>query len=241
MIFPEPLEILTQKVALDRRQVELEQFLQSSCLLLGEVFRTLQEQPAPAFENILLSVRFELLDLVATDLIDRLAEGPHDMEAIENIQCLRGLLGDDLEIRGPHVATDKLDLGAALFAEIVEEAQQRFRPALGAAPQKPSDPGVELVDQGQVLVPLEDLDFVYADLGHTVKTSVGQAVIDDKVDGPEERVPNDLEDVGGLLPGKPLRPASQKDLVGKGHPFFAIAPGQRLYLDATTRAVDPAR
>jgi hypothetical protein len=33
----------------------------------------------------------------------------------------------------------------------------------------------------------------------------------------------------------------QKDLVGEGHPLLAIAPGQRLFLDAAGGAVDPAR
>ena len=123
----------------------------------------------------------------------------------------------------------------------MEKAQQRFHPAFRTAPQKPSDPSVELIDQRQVLVPLEDLDFINADLGHTVKVSVGEAIVDDKVDGPEDRVPTGLENIGRLLPGKPLRPAGQKNLIGEGHPFLAIAPGQRLHFDAAGRAVDPAR
>lgn len=241
LILPEALEVLAKQVGLDRVQVEFEQLSQPDRLLLGEILRALQQQPTTAFENIFLPVGFELLDLVAPDLIDRLAESPHDMEAIEDIQRLRGLLGDALEIRGPHIAAHELDLGAALFAELLEKAQQRFRPTLGAAPQKPSYPGVELVDQGQILVPLEDLDLINADLHDAVKVSVGQAVIDDKLDGPEDGVPTGLEDIGGLLPREPLRPAGQKELVGEGHSLLAIAPGQRLYFHAAGRTVQPAR
>jgi hypothetical protein len=53
----------------------------------------------------------------APDLINRLAEGPHDVEAIQIIQRLWGLLGDNLEIRCSHVAAHELELAATLFAE----------------------------------------------------------------------------------------------------------------------------
>ncbi len=88
---------------------------------------------------------------------------------------------------------------------------------------------------------LEDLDLVHADLGDAVQVSVSQAIIDDELDGPEDRVPTGFEDVGGLLPGEPLRPAGQKNLVGEGHPLLAVAPGQCLHLDAVERTFDPAR
>src|SRR5690606_35616187 len=132
--------------------------------------------------NILLPVGLELCDLVAPDLIDRLVEGSEDVEAIENVQRLRGLLGNDLEIRRPHIAAYEPNLGATLFAELVEEAQQCFRSALGAAPQKPRCPGVNLVDQCQVFVPLKHLDFIDAAFSNAFKAPIGQAIIDDEID-----------------------------------------------------------
>src|SRR5690606_15866858 len=68
LIVPESLEVFSQQVALDRRQVELEQFAHPGRLFLGEILRTLQKKPATAFENILLPVGLELCDLVAPDL-----------------------------------------------------------------------------------------------------------------------------------------------------------------------------
>jgi len=111
----------------------------------------------------------------------------------------------------------------------------------GFTPQKPSDPSIELIDKRQVLVPLEDGDFINADLGHTLKTSVGKAVINDKLDGPEHRIPTGFEDIGRFFPGQPLRPAGQIDLIGKGHPFLAVTPRQGFDFDAMLRAFNPAR
>lgn len=72
-------------------------------------------------EDVLLAVGLELPDFAAPDLIDCLAELPRDVEAIKNIQRLRGLLGDDVQVRRPHVAADEPELGAALRTELFEK------------------------------------------------------------------------------------------------------------------------
>ena len=87
---------------------------------------------------------------------------------------------------------------------------------------------------------LEDFDLVNTDLGHSLKISVGKAIVDNELDSAEHRVPTGFEDVGGLLPRQPLRPAGQKDLVGEGQPLLAVAPRQRLHLDAAGGTVHPA-
>lgn len=52
-------------------------------LLLREILGAFQKQPPFAFENVLLTVGLELPDLAASDLVNRLVEFPHDVEAIE--------------------------------------------------------------------------------------------------------------------------------------------------------------
>ncbi len=62
-------------------------------------------------------VKQKLLYFRTSHFIDRLIELSHDVKAIEDVQGIGCFLGNDLEIRRPHVAADIFDLGAALFTE----------------------------------------------------------------------------------------------------------------------------
>ncbi len=240
LVLPESLKVFSQEIALDRREVELEQLSQSSSLFLGKVLGPFQEQPPPLFEHILLLGGLELPGFTSPDLVDCLVELPHDVEAVEDVQSVGGLLGNDLEIRRPHVTAHELELCAALLAELPEKAQQCFCPPLRAAPQKASGAGIELIDHGQVLLALEDGNFVDADLCDAIHASVGKTVINDELDGPKDAAPTGFEDVGRLLPGKPLCPPGEINLVGDGHLLLAIGPGQSLHPDTMARATHPA-
>jgi hypothetical protein len=67
-----------------------------------------------------------------------------------------------------------LELGASLFAEFSEEAEQRFYPAFRAAPEKAPGTGIELIDHGQILLALEDSNLINTDYRNTIKISIGQ-------------------------------------------------------------------
>ncbi len=129
------------------------------------------------------SVGFDLLDFAAPDLVNRLVELAHNVEAIKDVERLRSFFDDDLEICGPHVATDKLELGAALRAKLSKKSQQRLGLAFRTAPEQPSGSGVNLINQSQILVPLENGHLINADLGDALKTSVREAVIDNELNG----------------------------------------------------------
>ena len=58
------------------------------------------------------------------------------MEAVEYIDRLVSSLGDHLQIRFPHVATDKLQRLTSLLAEPTEESQQRHNSAFLPDPQQ---------------------------------------------------------------------------------------------------------
>ncbi len=120
-----------------------------------------------------------------------------------------------------HIAANELELCAALLAEFPKEMQQSFYPVFRTAPQKPFCPGVELINQSQVLVPFEYGNFINADLGYTLNISVGKTVIDNKLDGPKNRVPTGLENFGSLLPGQSFRPSGQKNLIRECRSFLA--------------------
>ena len=74
------------------------------------------------------------------------------MEPVEYIDCIARFLGDHLQIRFPHVATDKLQRLTSLLAEPTEESQQRLDRALLPDPQQPLTMPVDPVNQRQIAV-----------------------------------------------------------------------------------------
>lgn len=193
-----------------------------------------------AFENVLLTIGLELLDLAASDLVNRFVELAHDVEAIKNVQRLWCLFGDDLQVRSLHIAAEELEFGTSFRAELLEELQQRLGLAFRTAPDQPPGTGVNLIHQRQILVPFENGNLVNADLSNALKASVGKTVIDDEHNGPEDRISTGLKNSGCLLPGQSLRPTGKKDLVRNGRSFLAVGPGQSLNLDAMLRTFDSA-
>ena len=123
-------------------------------------FGAFEKGPSAIHKDVPLSGGFELGHFHATDLINGLPELPHNVEAVQDIQGLRGFFGNDLQIRWPHIATDELELGRPLLSEHAEEAKKGLGSPLIAAPEKPSGSGIELVDHGEVLVAFEDGNLV---------------------------------------------------------------------------------
>ena len=93
---------------------------------------------------------FEELDLAPTYLINRFVELLHDVKAIKDVQGIRCLFLDYLEIRRPHITTDEFKCFAALFAKFMEETQERFGLSLHAAPEKPPGASIELIQMPQL-------------------------------------------------------------------------------------------
>ena len=67
--------------------------------------------------------------------VDGLVHAAHDVEAIEDMDCVLGLPGDHPEVRLPHVAADEPNGRGLLLAHHAEEAQE--------APGRPVLPDVE--------------------------------------------------------------------------------------------------
>jgi len=135
----EPLETLPEKVGPNRCQVQIEKLGKTDSLLLCQVPRSLQKGPSAVFKKVFFSRRLELGDLRALDKIDRFSELLHNVEAVEDIQCLWSFLRDDLQIRMPHIAADEAKLGGALLSEHPEESEKSLDLPLRAAPEKPPE------------------------------------------------------------------------------------------------------
>ena len=238
---PESLEVFPKKIGPDRRQIQFEKLGKADRLFLREVLGALENSPASICQKILLSGRIEFGNLQAPNLIDGLSELLHDVKAIKNIQCLRSFLRDDCQIRTPHVAANEAKLGGTLFSEHAEEPENGLDLSFRPAPEKPPEPGIELIDHGEVLVPFEYGNLVDSDLGHALERAVRQAIVDDHLDGSEDASPAGLEDGRNLVPGQASGPSGQKDLVGVRHLLFPVHPGNPFSLDFLPGTVDPAR
>ncbi len=65
-------------------------------------------------------------------LTDFLAASAATNALFKDVQSIGCQLGNDFQIRCPHVAADILELGAALFTKLTKEAEQHFYPAFRA-------------------------------------------------------------------------------------------------------------
>jgi hypothetical protein len=87
----------------------------------------------------------------------------HDVETVEDMDRLSGLLGDDLEVGLLHVRAHKAQGRTALAAKPPEEAQQGLDPALLADPQQSLAIRIDLIHQGQVAMPPSPSNLVDAE------------------------------------------------------------------------------
>src|SRR5215831_13181067 len=101
------------------------------------------------------------------------------MEAIEDMQRLAAFFANDLQIWLPHVGANERNLRGHLFADRGEEPLERLDGSFLSYPKQARDVRVDLIDQGQVFVPLGVLDFVDADGVNLSQSPVFQAPGDD--------------------------------------------------------------
>ena len=236
---PEALEVLPEKIGLDRLDVELQEIGEAGGLVLRQVLRPFQESPAGFFENG-LSLGLERLVLLAPDLVDRLAELLHDVESVEDVFGLRSALPDGVEEWGPHVGADVLEKGASFLTELLEEAQKGVGLPVDPAPEETPDPFVQLVDHREVLVAPEHGNLVDSDLGDPLQGAVVQAIVHHVGDGPIDTVPARAEDPGRLAPGEPPGPTPEKELVVVGQVLFPRSPGKGFDMDSVKSATHTA-
>ncbi len=161
------------------------------------------------------------------------------MKAVENVDSLRGLLGDHPQVGPPHVAADELDRRTSLPAHHPEETEQGLGCAIPPDPEQTPAGRIDLIHHGQVAMPLLELDLVHADRGHAVQTPALQAVFDDPAHAAVDVLPAGPEDRGHLAPTQATCPAGQEHRVRMSQTTLALRPRDHLDGHAASRAIHP--
>ena len=193
-----------------RLEIVLKELLQLHCLTAREVFWALEETPAGVFHDWLVTVLLQASRLTGTDLVDRLVEQLHDVASIQDVHRGTRLSRDNFEVWSPHVAADKREPLRAFLTQHDEKPFEAGDCTVLADPQEPLDSLVNLVNQGQVLVPSPPQDLVDPDSRDSLEAPVGQPPVHNRLDRTIDRTPGGPEDLRNLLPRHAPRPGRQK-------------------------------
>ena len=186
------------------------------------------------------SLGFQGASLLCPDLVDRLVHIQRNMEAVQDMDRLTGLPGNDFQVRLPHVAADKAQPGRPLPTEGPKEAQQGPDGPVFSHPEQPFAPSVDLIDDREVLVSSLPQDLIHSNGSHIRQVTMGEPPAYDPLHGTEDFFPGGPEDSGDFLPGEPFCPSGQKLHISERQGVFAFGPGNGFYLHAAALAVDPA-
>ena len=94
-------------------------------------------------------------------IIHRFIHLGDDVKTVQDVHCLRTFLADHPEVRLPHVRAGECDLGAQFRPDHGEEALEDCHCPHLSYPQQAGEPGIDLRDQREVLVPFGILDFIH--------------------------------------------------------------------------------
>src|SRR5207244_4611752 len=99
--------------------------------------RALEQEPPRLGEQRGSSLLTEGMDFGAAHVIDGIAHVLRDVKAVEDVERVARLLGDDLQIRLPHVAADEPERSGALLPEPAKKLEERFGAPVLADPEQP--------------------------------------------------------------------------------------------------------
>jgi hypothetical protein len=239
-VLPEELKVLLEQVTAHCLQVVAKKITEFDFLLRCQILRSLQKTPAGMSKDGVPAFVLQLTSLLSANLINCLVHMHDDMKTVQEMNGLAGFLGDDLEVRLPHIAADKEQLRRPLFAEGSEKAQQGFDGSVLPHPQQSPAFAIDLVDDRQVLVTSLPEDLIDADGPHVGQISMGQAPLNGPFHRVKDLLPRRSEGDRGFIPGKLFGPGGQKMHVGFCQRVFPICPQHRFDLHATPGTIDPA-
>jgi hypothetical protein len=124
-----------------------------------------------------------------------------DVKAIEDIDRVGAALADDPQVRLPHIRADEFDALGQRLADESEELLETLDGAILTDPQQPCAALLDLIDQGQILVPFGVLDLVDADGLDRPQIAMLQPPLDYILHRLADFVPGAAERHGGFLPG----------------------------------------
>ena len=111
------------------------------------------------------------------------------MKTIEDVERVRAFLADDFQVRLPHIGTDEGDLRSQFVANDSEESPERFDGSFAPHPEQAGDVEIDLVNQGQIFVPLGVLNLVDSDRVDPTEHPMLQSEGDDVFHGVENLIP----------------------------------------------------
>ena len=151
------------------------------------------------------------------------------MEAVQDVERVGAVLGDQLQVGFPHVRADELDLPGQFLADHGEEFLEALAGALLADPQQAHATSLDLVDQRQIGVSPPILDLVHTNGADRPQLPLLQPPLHDRLHGLADFLPTGMEALCRLLPRKLARPVRQIQHVGTRQGVFAHCP--RHFLD----------
>src|SRR3989454_1384067 len=238
---PKALEVFSMKVSPYGLEVITQQLCHFDRLFLGEVLGPFQDAPSRVLQDRLVAVRHQSPGFTCPNLINCLVHARHDVEAIEDVNRSTGLRGDHVEVGLPHVAADELQGLGAFASKIVEKALEALLGPLKPDPQETLGALVDLVDEGQVVVPETPLDLVNADRHDSPQVPVRQPPLDGHLHGPADVLPAGAEGFCDLLPRQSLGPHGKEPSVGVRELTLALGPGHHLHCYTAPLAVHSTR
>jgi hypothetical protein len=239
LVFPELLEVFFEQVGADGLQVEAEQIPQAEPLVPGEVRFSFEKTPAGFLQEGFMPSSSHLPGFGGAHFIQGFVQFGDDVKPVQDVQRLGALLTNHVEVRLPHVGTDKLDFGRKFRSDHGEEPLEGCLGPLLSHPEQPGEV-VDLVDQGQVLLPFGILNLVYADGKDGPQDAMCEAPLDHVLHRIKDFFPGGLERFGYLFPTQLACPVRQELHVDLGQVVFAASPGHFFHhYRATLPAIHP--
>ena len=138
-----------QQIRPNAFQVVGQQLSQTDALLVRQVLRPLEQTPALVLQQWLAAFAKHAPRLTGVvddhEIVQRLVQFGHHLEAVQDGQRLGARLGDDFQVGPPPVRADELDLVGDLLADKGKGLlEAELRPVL-AHPQQPDAIGLDLV------------------------------------------------------------------------------------------------
>jgi len=203
-----------------------------------------QKLPAHFFESLRLGLAEQTPRFRPAHLVHRLVQVLRNMKAIQDMQRVADLPGNDVEVGFPHVAANKPQALDHFRSEGFQTVPQTgLRPAR-ADPQQPLAMPVDLINHRQkvgAFPALAAMDLVHADRLDPFQFAVGQPPLHEPLDRAVNRFPTRAEDSRRFAPRQPSRPAGQESHHGRGDPLLARIPRHVFDHHPVRRALHPAR
>src|ERR1700676_264981 len=241
-ILPEQLELFLEQVGAYGLQVVREQVRESDCLAFAQVLGALQQAPARVSEDHLRapSAGFQGACFLGPNLIEGFVHLGGNVIAVEDVQRVGRVLGDDVQIGLPHVRADELDERTTFFAKPDEELTQTLLLPILDHKQQPLHILVDLIHQRQKLA-LLPVDLIHAEGRNTSAIDPFAPPVHRHLDRAKYALPAGLEAPGYRLPAQQFGPTGEEP--GKALRNWALAqsPRQILHVNATPRTLQPPR